>query len=377
MQTPPHGRLWRVLVILLAVAVSGAAQAPARDRAVGTSESAAGAAQPQTAAAHAGVHVHTGSPLSTEPVAEAAHADAAAPAGAADLAIRFEALLGQHSVLAADLMRSRIRGDDDFVQAANAALGKNTDAMTALMTQMFGASVANQFRPMWAEHIVALFAYADALAARDEAARARARKELIEYEEDLANFFAGASHGRLSTAAARAAVVQHVKHLTTQADAYAAGNYTDADRAYRTATSTRTTWAWPWPTRCCPAAQRATLRQPIWRLRSQLGKLLAEHAVLIEDVTRAAVTNTPDFAASGQSINGNTNDLAAAMDVLFGASAAKQFQSLWASHVENLVAYASVRRRPAPRSGRSRPATGLGDFEARMAAFLARRRPTG
>src|SRR5689334_12725174 len=41
---------------------------------------------------------------------------------AADRAVRLQALLGQHSVLAADLMRSRIRGDDDFVQAANAAL---------------------------------------------------------------------------------------------------------------------------------------------------------------------------------------------------------------------------------------------------------------
>src|SRR3954447_10227115 len=94
----------------------------------------------------------------------------AAPS-AADLAIEFEALLGQHSVLAADLMRSRIRGDDDFVQAANAALGKNTDAMTALMKQMFGAPTAQAFSPKWSEHIVALFAYAGALANQDESAR--------------------------------------------------------------------------------------------------------------------------------------------------------------------------------------------------------------
>src|SRR3954466_9208508 len=88
----------------------------------------------------------------------------AAPA-AADLAIRFEALLGQHSVLTADLMRSRIRGDDDFVQAANAALGRNTSAMTTLVGQLFGGDTADKFGPMWSEHIVALFAYAGAIQA--------------------------------------------------------------------------------------------------------------------------------------------------------------------------------------------------------------------
>src|SRR3954466_14844830 len=87
----------------------------------------------------------------------------AAPS-AADLAIDFEALLGQHSVLAADLMRSRIRGGDDFPQAANAALGKNRTAIANLVSQLFGKAAADQFSPMWSEHIVALFSYAGALA---------------------------------------------------------------------------------------------------------------------------------------------------------------------------------------------------------------------
>src|SRR3954453_5800082 len=108
---------------------------------------------------------------------------------AADLAIEFEALLGQHSVLAADLMRSRIRGDDDFVQAANAALGKNTTAMTSLVSQMFGKAAGGQFSPKWSENIVNLFAYAGALASQDTAAQADARKELLEYEQKLGDFF--------------------------------------------------------------------------------------------------------------------------------------------------------------------------------------------
>jgi hypothetical protein len=318
-----------------------------------------------------------GSAVHARPVDVAAHHisypdayAATASTSPADLAVRLQALLGQHSVLAADLMRSRIRGDDDFVQAANAALGENTDAMTALIGQLFGAATAKKFGPMWSEHIVALFAYAGAVADQDDDERADAHEELTEYEGDLAEFFAGASHGRLSPAAARAAVTMHVSHLTMQADAYAAHDYQTADRYYRMSYQHTYDLGLTLANALLPAVDRATLRAPIWRLRSQLGKLLAEHAVLVEDVTRAAVTNTPDFNAAAEMINGNTRDLAAAMDTLFGAPAAKQFQSLWASHVEQLVAYAgaTAAREPA-RQQQARAA--LTTLEQGMSAFLA------
>jgi hypothetical protein len=291
-------------------------------------------------------------------------------ASAADLAVRFQALLGEHSVLAADLMRSRIRGDDNFVQAANAALGENTDAMTDLVSQLFGAPTGKKFGPMWSEHIVALFAYAGAVADQDAGAKADAHEELVEYEGDLASFFAGASHGRLSPAAARSAVDMHVSHLTMQADAYAAHDYATADQLYRQSYQHTYDLGLALADALLPAGDRATLRTPIWRLRSQLGKLLAEHVVLIEDVTRAAVTNTPDFAAAGNMINGNTRDLAAAVDTLFGASAAKQFQAQWASHVEQLVAYSGAAAAgDAARKQQAQAA--LPSFEQGLAAVLS------
>ncbi|MFD0517652.1 hypothetical protein [Paractinoplanes durhamensis] len=293
---------------------------------------------------------------------------AQATPAAADLAIRFEALLGQHSVLAADLMRSRIRGDDDFVQAANAALGRNTTDMTALVGQLFGKPAADKFSPLWSEHIIELFAYAGALAARDEAAKGDAVHELTEYEESLGDFFAGASQGRLSSAAARAAVVQHVGHLTGQADAYAAGDYAAADDLYRMGYQHTYDLGLTLAGALLPPADAGTLREPLWRLRSQLGKLLAEHAVLIEDLTRAAVTGTPDFAASGDMINGNTRDLAAAIDTLFGAAAAKQFQSLWADHTDHLVAYAQAGTDQAKKDTAK---TAMAGIEQRLGAFLA------
>lgn len=293
----------------------------------------------------------------------------AAAKSAPELALRLEALLGQHSLLAADFMRGRIRGDEDFAQAANAALGKNTDAMGQLMGDLFGADTAKKFAPLWAEHIVELFTYARGLADQDNAVRAGARKELIEYERDLAAFFVDASHGRLTTDAANRAMQMHVDHLLMQADAYAAKDYPTADRIYRESYQHTYDLGGTVAGALLAPKEAAALQAPIWRLRSQLGELLAEHVVLVEDLTRAAVTNTPDFSAAGQIVNGNTSDLAAAMDSLFGAAAAKDFQSLWGRHVEQLMAYASATA-AGDSTRREQARTSLGDFEKRMATFL-------
>jgi hypothetical protein len=341
-----HWRLFPMLCVGLAVVLTAGTAAVATRRPVAVARAGHDRAHPRAAA---------GAPAGTS---------------AADAAVRLQALLGQHSVLAADLMRSRIRGDDSFVQAADAALGENTDAMSDLIGQLFGAATANKFEPMWSEHVVALVAYAAAVADQDAAARAHAHAELVEYEEDLADFFAGASHGRLPDAAARAAVRMHVDHLTMQADAYAAGDYATADRLYREGYQHTYDLGLTLADALLPARDRATLRQPIWRLRSQLGRSLAEHAVLVEDVTRAAVTNTADFDAAAAMINGNTRDLAAAVDTLFGASVAKRFQAQWAAHVEQLVAYASATAAGQPaRQQQARAA--LLNFERGAAALLA------
>lgn len=294
---------------------------------------------------------------------------AGARLAAPESALRLQALLGQHALLAADFMRGRIRGDEDFAQAADAALGKNTEAMDRLVGDLFGAEAARAFAPKWAEHMVELFTYARGLADRDDAVRAEAREELIEYEEELAAFFVSASDGRLTTSAANRAIRQHVDHLLTQADAYAAGNYAAADRAYRESYRHAYDLGRSLAGALLPPRQTAALRAPTWRLRSELGKLLAEHVVLVEDATRAAVTDAPDFAAAGDLVNDNTRDLAAAVDSLFGAPAARDFQDLWGDHVEQLVAYATATAtRDAARQATARAK--LGEFETRLAAFL-------
>ena len=288
----------------------------------------------------------------------------------ADKALQLEALLGQHSVLAADLMRGRIRNDDDFGQAAGLAVTRNTDDLTAMVGSLFGDQAATAFRGLWSDHVTALFNYSRGLATNDTAVREDAKAQLVGFENELADFFSGASQGRLPRDAARAAAQTHVEHLTEQADAYAAKDYARSDALYRQTYAHTFDLGHTLAATLLPPDQAAALDQPSWRLRSALDRLLGEHVALAVAALRAGGTNSPDFPAAADALNGNTKDLAAAMGTLFGPEAGQQFLSLWADHIDQLVGYTAGVAADDP-ARRDAATASLRDFEGRLASFLA------
>jgi hypothetical protein len=154
-----------------------------------------------------------------------------------------------------------------------------------------------------------------------------------------------------------------------QADAYAAHDYGEADRAYRDGYRHASELGREVAAALVAPGAATALQAPTWRLKSQLGQLLAEHVVQIVDATRAGLTNAPDFAAAGDAVNGNTRDLASVVASLFGGPAATAFESLWADHIDQLMAYTGgVVAHDAKR--RDAAAAGLGTFESHFAAFL-------
>ena len=68
-------------------------------------------------------------------------------------------------------------------------------------------------------------------------------------------------------------------------------------------------------------------------------------------------------------MNGNTSDLTASVGSLFGSAAGTQFMTLWADHIDQLVAYtAAVAGKDEAR--RAAAEAGLRDVEKRLAEFL-------
>jgi hypothetical protein len=293
----------------------------------------------------------------------------AAPVSPGELALRLQALLGQHTVLAADMMRGRLRDDPDLAQAANAALGKNTDGMAKLVAGAFGNQAAAQFTPIWSSHVTALFNYARGLADGDTAVQNQAKVVITRFETDLAKFFVAAAQGRLPRDAAVAAVTVHIDHLIDQADAYAAKDWAKADQIYRQGFAHAFELGKVLASTLLPPAAAKVLGTPAWRLRSALTQLLGEHVELVVGAMRAGATDAADFDAAAAAVNGNTTDLAGAVDTLFGPAAAKSFQSIWADHIDLLVGYAAAIAK-ADDTQRSSIGGKLNSFEARLAAFL-------
>ena len=284
--------------------------------------------------------------------------------------IRLQSLVAQHSVLVADMMRARIARAPDVAQAADAALGKNTQALASLVDNLFGAAAGRQFADIWGGHIRYFYAYADALASKDTDAVESARRNLATSEVKLGDFFAGASGGRLPKAAAREAVTVHIEHLLAQADAFAKGQYAEAGADYIMAYEHGYDMGGALASTLLPTSLAAQLQQPQWKLRAGMTNLLGEHVALVVAAMRAANGDAADFQALGKGLNDNTAKLGAAVESLYGSAAADRFQSLWADHVDALMAYTSSTVMDDDAAARAAQAR-LRAFEPALAAFLA------
>lgn len=330
---------------------------------VGTASGGSSAGSPAAASA-------VGTPSAGAP-SSAPGASRPAPATPTDAALQLAAQMGQHSTLASDMMRARIRGDADLAQAADAALVHNTEAMSATLAPFVSAQAREQFDHMWEEHILSLFEYARGHAAKDHGVRHHAREESVEYEGELAQYFADQSPGgRLDRANAEKSIHTHAEHLLANADAYAAGDYAAAARGYRESYSQSYGLGATVARSLLPAAAVTALDSPAVRLRSELGRLLGEHSALVMAMTRSAAGTSQDFAAVGEALNANTTELTGAVDALFGAPTAQRFQALWADQIDQLAAYNTAAVGGAT-AGTERARTALTRFQTAIGQLLS------
>ncbi len=370
MPRPLNGSVVRLVAPGLAAAVLAGTGLAACSRPAAPSAGAAASVAPAAAASpspSSSGHAHGGAAG-----AAAGAAGTTTTAGDAGPAAgcRLQALLGQHTVLAADMMRARVRRDPDFAQAAETALTRNTQALSTLVGSLFGADAAAAFATRWSGHVKMLFDYAEARRAGDDAGLKQTRSQLVKAEEELATFFAGASKGRLTPTDAIDGVKMHVDHLLAQTDAYAKGDYAAAAKAYREGYEHAFALGGGLAKALLPPKDAAALAAPGWQLRVNLTQLLGEHVSLVMAGTRAASgRTTADFQAIGDALNRNTQSLTGAVGTLYGAPAASKFQSLWADHVDALLAVtagAASGDTAAQQEGQRR----LRAFEPALATFL-------
>ena len=292
---------------------------------------------------------------------------------ASDLRVSLEQLLGQHAFLTVRLTRARLRGDGDLAQSADAALSENTGDLGELIGTVYGGEAAERFEQMWFGHVTYLFNYARGVADEDEAVRSQARRQLDDYTTNLSQFLEAATNKAAPASVVAPALGMHVDQLMQQVDAYAGGDYR---RAFALE---RESYAHMFPLGKTLAAAIVTggggglpvdFDSPARQLQSRLGMLLGEHAELAVDAMRSGISNSPDFPAAGAALDGNTREITAMIESVFGAASAGSFQALWADHIDAFVTY--TRALVADDGALENAANErLKEFNADFAAFLS------
>ena len=139
------------------------------------------------------------------------------------LRVTLDRLLAEHAFLAAEAMRSGVKGAPDFDSAKQAIDGNSTD-LQAVVAAAYGAQAGAAFRTLWDGHLSGYVAYIDATRINDPAARAQATNQLNTYAGQIAEFLAGANP-YLNAGALSTLFQEHAGHLIGQVEAFAAADF--------------------------------------------------------------------------------------------------------------------------------------------------------
>jgi hypothetical protein len=317
----------------------------------------------------------SGSPASTQaghPAGHTASPTTVLPADASptELRAQFEQLLGHHALLAARLMRSVVAQTPELREAAEASLKENSAALTQLVTAAYDDALSDRFDQLWQRTVLDLTAYAEAVEAKDAAAKQSARSDLLADADAYGTWLNQASGGRFPAGDGPNAMRTHVESLMKQLDAYAARDYDSAYRvereAYQNLFGTGVTMA---KGSVAPKAA-ATLDAPPEQLRSAFAMLLGEHMELIIGAQRATFAGAPEFNAAAEQVNANSDALTKGMSAIIGPEKAAEFQSAWAEHVEGLMAY-STAVADGDEAGKAAAQQNLDGIAERLALFLS------
>jgi hypothetical protein len=294
----------------------------------------------------------------------------AATASPRQLRAQFEQLLGRHTLLAVRQMRSVVAATPDFRRVAEAALQDNTDALRRLVASAYGTAQGDLFKQLWQRHLTDLSAYANGVANSNASATQTARAALLADADTYGSWLAGASKGRIRAGEAANGVRMHVEELMRQLDAYAARDYDQAHRIAREAYQHMFTAGASLAKASLTPELAVGLDTPPARLRSAVAMLLGEHLELIIDAQRATFAAAPEFKAAAAQVNANTTALTQALGAIVGPRKAAEFQSIWADHVEGLMAYTAAVAGRDP-TGKAAAQTRLNRFAVGLAVYFA------
>ncbi|MEZ4706822.1 MAG: cupredoxin family copper-binding protein [Caldilineaceae bacterium] len=308
-----------------------------------------------------------------------------AHAAAADLGVRLNMLLAEHTYLAAMATSAAISERHSEIEAAAMALDANSIDLAAAVGSVYGADAGGAFLALWRTHIGFFVDYTEGAAMRNEAKKQEALAALTGYAADFGAFLE-AANPNLPQAAVAEALVPHVATLTAVIDAQAAGDYPTAymhlreayahmrmiadalthaivmqfpelfdmaemdmgadanmmDHADMAGTADMNSMDHMNDMADIEAEEpaAASMVMTAGALRAKLDLLLGEHVLLASSATDAALRGRQaEFEAAANVLDGNSMDIAALIGTVYGPDAQEAFLSLWRTHIGFFVDY--------------------------------------
>jgi len=326
------------------------------------------------------------SPTSQAPTEPAETSSEPAPAtntantGASALRATLTSVLQEHEYLAGIAIYAAVKtgADSDVTGSALGALGENTDALSGAIGSIYGDEAGKAFKPLWEKHIGFFVSYTLGKAGGDDAAAAKARKDLDEYRSDFGAFLASANPN-LTKAAVAKALIPHVESTFTAIDAVVAGKANAFDLLQVAAGKL------PAVAEVLAGAISAQFPEMFdgdassggAGLRATLTAALQEHEYLAGITVFNGVNfglDSDEFVAAADTLDTNSKALASAIGSVYGEGAGKAFLPLWRKHIGFFVDYTKAAA-TGDDAGKAAARTALDEYRSDFGAFLASANP--
>ena len=300
--------------------------------------------------------------------------------GSAKLRQTLTDLLNSHVYLAGIAVEQAVLTEDPNspqFKAAAATLDRNSQDLAAAIESVYGAEAGDAFLKQWREHIGFFVDYTIGGLTNDRRMQNRAASNLDAYRADFSAFLENATGGELDAETASEALQMHVNSLVTAVDSALSGDPKVFSQLYEAAHGHM-------PMTAAALAGAIAGQSPenfdgdpnsaASELQANLTELLNSHVFLAGiAVEQAVLTEDPSstqFTAAAKALDENSQDLAAAMESLYGADAGDAFLKQWREHIGFFVDY-TVGGLTNDQRMQSKAGRDLARYEDDFAAFLS------
>ncbi|GAC1656484.1 MAG: hypothetical protein NVS9B1_11970 [Candidatus Dormibacteraceae bacterium] len=265
-----------------------------------------------------------------------------AKSAAADVRVKLNYLLGEHIVLASKATGAALGGRNAEFAAYGDLLNKNGNDIGDMIGSVYGDAAKTQFNGIWSAHNGFFVDYTKAVAAKDDAAKAKAVQNLTTiYVPQFSEFIAGATGLPKDTVAQL--TTMHVQQTAAIVDAQAAKDWPTAYANIRKAYAHMRSIGDPLSEAIVAKNSSKIAGDPKNKavdLRVTLDQALQEHLYLASFATGAALGGrNEEFAAAGNALNQNGTDIGAAIGSIYGQEAQTKFNGIWSAHNGFFVDY--------------------------------------